>query len=345
MENRKTVLVTGGTGAVGICCILQLLQKGYDVKTTLRSIGKKNGVIEMLRTAGIAQPDHLQFIEADLTKDSNWNVAMKGCQYVLHIASPTHAGANLPEDETIRPAVEGTLRVLKAARDAGVKRVVMTSSFGAVGFSNKNPKTVTTESDWTDPDEKGLSVYEKSKVLAEKAAWDFIKKEGGDLELTVINPVAVFGPSLALSQSPSLGILKFLTDGSAKAIPNIPLNVVDIRDVADLHVRAMTNPNASGHRFIATADGEISMPEIAKLLKDSMPEIAKKVPVRTLPNWVLRIAALVNPQAKQSVALLTINRNVSNAKAKKVLGWQPIATKEEAILAAMESLVKYTSKK
>ncbi len=338
MENSTTVLVTGGTGALGAYCLLQLLTKGYRVKTTLRSINKKNDVIQMLKTGGITSFDNLTFIQTDLTQDTNWDQAMKGCQYVLHIASPTHTDAKTSAEEMICPAVEGTLRVLKVARDAEVKRVVMTSSFGAVGFSNKKRNSETTEADWTDPHEKGLSVYEKSKALAERAAWDFIQHKGGGLELATINPVAIFGPSLGASKSPSLGILTFLLGGSMKAIPNIELNVVDIRDVADLHIRAMTNPAAKGQRFIASADGNISMPEIARLLKDKRPNVAQKVPTSILPNWVLFLAALFNSQAKQSVALLRINRNVSNAKARNVLGWSPIATKEEAILASMDSM-------
>ena len=332
----ELVLVTGGTGAVGIHCILQLLQKGYRVRTTLRAINKKNEVIEMLKTGGITSFSNIDFIETDLAKEANWDEALKDCNYVLHVASPTHQ-----ESDMIQAAVDGTLRVLKAARDARVKRVVLTSSFGALGFSNKDRNTETTEADWTDPNEKGLSDYEKSKGLAERAAWNFIKTEGGDLELAVINPVAIFGPSLGPSKSPSFGLLKSLLNGSMKAVPHIPLNVVDIRDVADLHIRAMTNPNANGQRFIATADGEISLPEIAILLKNKVPEAAGKVSGKTLPNWVLPIAALFNPEAKRAILFLKINRRVSNAKARKVLGWVPIANKEEAILASVKSMIKY----
>ena len=341
MERSTTVLVTGGSGALGAYCLLQLLTKGYAVKTTLRALNKKKEVIQMLKAGGITSLVNLSFIEADLTSDTNWDQAMSGCQYVLHIASPTHAEAKVSEENMIHPAVEGTRRVLKAARNAGVKRVVMTSSFGAVGFSNKKRISVTTEADWTNPDEKGLSPYEKSKTLAERAAWEFIQQEGGGLELVTINPVAMFGPSLGASKSPSLGILTFLLAGSMKAIPNIELNVVDIRDVADLHIRAMTNPEANGQRFIATANGQISMPEIARLLKEKRPDVAQKVPTGILPNWVLFLAALFNSQAKQSVALLAINRNVSNAKARNVLGWLPMATKEEAILASLDSMIRH----
>jgi nucleoside-diphosphate-sugar epimerase len=342
MENQDTVLVTGGTSFVGSHCILQLLQKGYKVKTSLRSINRKNEVIEMMKTGGITLFENLSFIEADLSKDDNWDEAMRGCQYVLHIASPTHIESK-DEDQIVRPAVDGLLRVLKAARNAGVKRVVMTSSFGALGFSNKDRNTVTTEADWTNPNEKGLSAYEKSKALAERAAWNFMEKEGGSLELAVINPVAIFGPSLGPGKSPSLGLLKMILSGSAKAIPNIVLNVVDIRDVADLHIRAMTNPNANGQRFIASADGEISLPQIAILLKNKMPAISAKVSTKTLSNWVVGIASLFSAQAKQAAYFLSINRNISNAKAKKILGWKPIANKEEAVLASAESMIKFGS--
>jgi nucleoside-diphosphate-sugar epimerase len=340
MESSEMVLVTGGTGTVGANCILQLLQKGYSVKTTLRSIDKKNEVLEMLKNGGISSFDNLSFIEADLTSDANWNKAVQGCKYVLHVASPTHIEST-DENALIGPAVDGVLRVLKAAKDGRVKRVVFTSSFGALGFSHKDKSTETTEADWTDTNEKGLSAYERSKGLSERAAWDFIKNEGGSLELAVINPVAIFGPLLGPNRSPSFNLLKMVLSGAIKAVPNIPLNVVDIRDVADLHIRAMITPEAAGERFIATADGEISLPEIAKLLKDKEPGIAAKTSLKTMPDWVLRIAALFNPQARQAVYFQTINRRVSNAKARTILGWKPIADKEEAVLASAAGMKKF----
>jgi nucleoside-diphosphate-sugar epimerase len=339
MENL--VLVTGGTGFVGVQCVLQLLQKGYNVKTTLRSVSSKGKVIETLKTGGITSFDNLSFIETDLTKDDNWDEAVKGCRYVIHVASPVFFTPPKDENEEIRPAVDGTLRVLKAARNAGVKRVVLTSSFGALGFSHTDPNTQTTEEDWTDPNEKGLSTYEKSKVLAERAAWDFIRKEGGKLELSVINPVAILGPALGAHISGSFSILNHLLDGSMKAVPNIPLNLVDVRDVADLHIRAMTSPEANGQRFIASADGQISMPEIALLLKSKMPQISQKVSARILPDWLLKLAALFNHQAKMGKLFLKVNRNVSNAKAKKLLGWTPIGDNEKIILTSIESMIKY----
>ena len=341
MENSEIVLVTGGNGFVGINCIYQLLQKGYNVKTSFRSINKKDEVIKTLRNGGITAFDNLTFIEADLTKDANWNEAAKSCNYVLLVASPVFFHLPKNENEVIQPVVDGTLRVLKAARNAGVKRVVMTSSFGAVGFSNKNQNSETTEADWTNPNQKGLSAYEKSKVLAERAAWDFIKKEGGSLELTAINPVAILGPSLNNHLSGSFGILTHLLDGSMKAVPNIPLNIVDVRDVADIHIRAMKNPDANGQRFIASADGKISMPDIASFLKEKMPEVSAKVSAKTLANWVLHFAALFNDQAKHAAPLLSVNRNVSNEKANKMLGWKPVANNEETIITSVKSMIKF----
>jgi nucleoside-diphosphate-sugar epimerase len=335
------VLVTGGTGFVGTHIILQLLQKGYSVKTTLRSINSKSKVIDTLKANGITTFDNLTFIEADLSKDDNWDEAMNGCDYVLSVASPVFFDIPKDENEVIRPAVEGIVRVLKAAKKSNVKRVVMTSNFGAVGFSNKNPNKATTEEDWTDVNEKGLSAYEKSKLLAERAAWDFIKKEGGDLEFVTINPVAIWGPSLSAHISGSFGLLEHLIDGSMKAIPNIPLNIVDVRDVADLHIRAMTNPKANAQRFIASYDGQISLPEIAALLRDKKPDISKKISTKTLPNWIISLGALFNAEAKEGKLLLGMSRNVSNTKAKEILGWKPISNIEETILASVNSMNKY----
>jgi Nucleoside-diphosphate-sugar epimerases len=335
----ETVLVTGGTGFVGVHIILQLLQKGYKVKTTLRSISSKNKVIDTLKSNGITTFDNLTFVEADLSKDDNWEVAMKGCDYVLSVASPVFMTIPKDEDEAIRPAVEGIVRILKAARNAKVKRVIMTSNFGAVGFSNKNPETVTTEADWTDPNEKGLSVYEKSKLLAERAAWEFIKKEDGNLEFVTINPVAIFGPALSTHISGSFVILERLLEG--KAIPNLPLNIVDVRDVADLHIRAMTNPDANGQRFIASADGQISMLEIAALLKNKKPDIAKKISSRKIPDWAIFLAAPFSKEANEAALFLRMSRNVSNEKAKKLLGWKPIANNEEIILASIDRMIEF----
>lgn len=317
------------------------MQKNYSVKTTLRSLSSKDKVIDTLKSNGITSFDHLAFVEADLVKDDNWDIATKDCDYVLSVASPVFLTKPKNEKEAVRPAVDGIVRVLKAARAAGVKRIVMTSNFGAVGFSNRKSSTATTEADWTDANEPGLSVYEKSKLLAERAAWDFMEKEGSGLELATINPVAILGPALSAHVSGSFGLLKHLLDGSMKAVPNISLNVVDVRDVADLHIRAMENPNAKGQRFIASAEGQITFLEIAALLINQYPDLAKKVSAKRVSDGVIKFASLFNHQAKEAALLLRMNRNVSNARAKELLGWKPIATNEEAILASVNSMIKF----
>lgn len=340
MEKSAIVLVTGGTGFVGMRIVFILLQQGYTVRTTVRNMKNKEKLIATFRANGISDFDHLSFIEAELTKDDNWKAAMQGCTYVLSVASPVFFEKPENEEEAILPAVEGIRRVLKFAKQAGIKRVVMTSNFGAVGFSQTDKTRATTEEDWTDVNLKGLSVYEKSKILAEKAAWDLIRTEGGP-ELVTINAVAIYGPSLDAHISGSFHLLTNLLNGSMKLVPNIPLNVVDVRDVADLHIRAMIVPKAKGQRFIATADGQITLPEIASLLKKRMPEVSGKVSTWKLPDLLVRLAASFTAKAREGIVFLNMNRNVSNAKAKKVLGWKPIATQEETILAAVQSMVKF----
>lgn len=344
IHSNQKVLVTGGTGFVAIHSILQLLNRGYQVRTTVRSLKSKDKIFEMLQNGGITDFSTLEFIETDLTSDKNWPEAMIDCDYVLHIASPIFLRLPKDEDEMIRPAVDGTLRVLKAARDAGVKRVVMTSNFGAVGYSHKDKNSLITEESWTDPNEKGLSTYNKSKVLAEKAAWDFMKNEGGALELSVINPMGIFGPSLNKDLSSGFELLKKLLDGSMKAIPDIRLGIVDVRDVAELHILAMENPEAKSQRFLALSGGTMSLMEIVKFLKEKMPYVTEKAPSKSLPTFIIRLTALFNDQAKAILPLVGINRNASNKKAKTILGWTP-RTNEEAIMASIISLIKWKSLK
>jgi nucleoside-diphosphate-sugar epimerase len=341
MERKETVLVTGGSGFLGLHIMLQLLQKGYHVRTTLRSLKNKDKIISTLKANGIKDLEKLSFAEAELTNDTHWAEAMQGCQYVLSVASPVFFDIPADENEAVRPAVEGVLRVLKFALQTGVKRVVMTSNFGAVGFSQTDKDRETTEADWTDQNLKGLSVYEKSKLLAERAAWDFMAKAGGDMEFATINPVAIFGPSLDGHISGSLKIITNMLDGTWKRVPPIPLNLVDVRDVAALHILAMEKQEAKGQRFIATANGKISMLEIAALIKKNRPEIAGKVSTSAIPTWLIKSASLFNQQAREGALFLRMNRKVSNAKAKEVLDWKPMATNETIVLDSVDSMVKF----
>jgi dihydroflavonol-4-reductase len=334
----QLVLVTGGTGFVGAHCILQLLAAGYRVRTTVRSLAREADVRAMLK-AGSAEPgDRLSFAEADLLSDAGWPDAMTGCDYVLHVASPMPPKAPKHEDELIVPARDGALRVLRAARDAGVRRVVLTSSFGAIGYGPPPTGRPFSEADWTDPDGH-ITAYVKSKTLAERAAWEFLAREGGALELAVINPGGIFGPVLAADYSASIQIVQRLMERSMPGCPRLSYGVVDVRDVADLHLRAMTNPAASGERFIANAGAGMSIQDIALLLKARMGEAAARVPTRILPNWLLRLIALFDPAVAQIVPALGRTKLTTNAKARTLLGWSPRSS-EDAILATAESLLR-----
>jgi nucleoside-diphosphate-sugar epimerase len=338
-ETMSTVLVTGGSGFVGSHAILQLLAAGHQVRTTVRSLKRERDVRGMLKQGGAELGARLSFIAADLENDAGWPEAVAGCDHVLHVASPFPEGVPGDENELIVPAREGALRVLRAARDAGVKRVVLTSSFAAVGYGHKPQKAPFHETDWTDPKAQGLTAYVKSKTVAERAAWDFVAREGGGLELSVVNPVAVFGPVLGPDYSTSIGIVQRLMDGAIPGCPKLWFGVVDVRDVADLHIRAMTDPSARGERFLAVAGDFMSMLDIARVLKSRMGVAARRVPTRQLPNWLVRIAAMRDPGVKQILPELGKVKNAPNEKARRILGWTP-RSNEDAVVATAESLLR-----
>ena len=335
----STVLVTGGSGFIGLHTILQLLAAGHQVRTTVRNLKREPDVRAMLKVGGIDAGDKLTFFAADLEKDAGWKEAVAGCDYVHHVASPIPPNAPKHEDELIIPAREGALRVLRASRDAGVKRVVMTSSFAAIGYGHQPQTAPFDETTWSDLSNREIAAYPKSKTLAERAAWDFIAKEGASLELAVVNPVAVFGPVLGPDYSPSILIVQRLMDGALPGCPRISFGAVDVRDVADLHLRAMTHPAAKGERFLAVAGANMSMLEIAHVLKARMGAAAKRVPTRQLPDWLLRLAALRDPAVKLIIPELGVVKSATHEKATRVLGWVP-RSNEECIVATAESLVR-----
>lgn len=335
----ELVLVTGGTGFVGAHCILSLLNAGYRVRTSVRSLGREPDVRAMVKVGGVDAGDRLTFAAADLTKDDGWADAVAGCAYVLHVASPFPPAIPQHEDELIIPAREGALRVLRAARDAGVKRVVLTSSFAAIGYGQKPQSRPFDETDWTDPNGEDVRAYVKSKTLAERAAWDFIAREGGALELSVVNPVGVFGPVLGPDYSTSILLVQRLMDGAMPGLPRLYFGGVDVRDVADLHIRCMTDPAAKGERFLALAGDFMSVADIAKILKRRMGDAAKRVPTMQLPDFVVRLAAMRDPAVQQILPELGKHKNGTNAKARRVLAWQP-RSNEECIVATADSLVR-----
>jgi dihydroflavonol-4-reductase len=332
------VLVTGGSGFIGSHCILQLLAAGHEVRTTVRSLAREAEVRALLKTGGAAPGERLAFVAADLLSDAGWPQAVAGCDYVLHVASPFPAVSPRDENELIRPAREGTLRVLRAARDAGVRRVVATSSFAAVGYGHPPRAKPFDETDWTDAT-GAVSAYVRSKTLAERAAWDFVTAEGGALELAVVNPVAVLGPVLGRDYASSIVLVQKLLEGKVPALPRLMFGVVDVRDVADLHLRAMVHPDAKGQRFLAVAGDFMRVAAAAAVLKQRMGAAGRRVTTRELPDWVMRAAAVVSADARAGLPELGKVKNATSEKARRVLGWAP-RPPEEAIAATGESLAK-----
>jgi nucleoside-diphosphate-sugar epimerase len=335
----STVLVTGGSGFIGSQSILQLLAAGHTVRTTVRSLQRASEVRQMLRQAGADPADRLSFFAADLIRDAGWPEAVSGCDYVLHVASPFPANVPKDENDLIVPAREGALRVLRASRDAGVKRVVLTSSFAAIGYGQAPQAAPYNETNWTNPNGEGATPYVKSKTLAERAAWDFIAREGRGLELSVVNPVGVFGPVLGPDYATSILLVQRMMDGALPGCPRICFGAVDVRDVVDLHIRAMTNPAAIGERFLAVAGDFMWMVEIAKTLKTHLGDAAKRVPTRELPNWLVRLASLKDPAIKQILPELGKAKNGTSEKARRMLGWKP-RSNEECVVATAESLIR-----
>ena len=335
----QIVLVSGGSGFIAGHCIAQLLEQGFHVTTTVRSLDREPAVRASLAEAGVEAGDALRFVAADLTKDEGWAEAAAGATFVLHVASPFPLEIPDHEDDLIVPARDGALRVLRAARDAGVQRVVLTSSFAAVGYGHPRTRRLFTEEDWTDIGGPGVTPYVKSKTLAEQAAWRFVEDEGGGLELATINPVGVFGPVLGKDFASSVEIVRRIVDGALPGYPNLSLQAVDVRDVASAHLLAMTNPAAKGQRFLATADGVFTMKELGGVLKSNLGDAGKRGPTRSIPNTGVRIAALFDKPLRQIVPELGDVKEASNAKAREVLGWTP-RTKEDAVVATAESLIR-----
>jgi len=337
-SEKYTVLVTGGSGFVASHCIVQLLAAGHAVRTTVRKLQREPSVRAMIQEGGADDPGRLSFFEADLERDTGWAEAARGCDYVLHVASPFPPGIPRDENELIIPAREGTLRVLRASRDAGVRRVVLTSSFASVGYGHAPQTAPFDETAWTNPSGADVMPYVKSKTLAERAAWEFIETEGRALELSVVNPVGVFGPVLADDYSTSILLVKRLLDGALPGCPKLHFGVVDVRDVADLHLRAMTSTQAKGERFLSVSGDFMSILDIARVLRRHFGAEAKRVPRWELPNFLVRLAALRDEAAQQLLPELGKPKNASNAKAKRLLHWAP-RPPEEAIIATARSLL------
>jgi dihydroflavonol-4-reductase len=333
--DTKTVLVTGGSGFLGGWCLVELLRRGYRVRTTVRDLARETEVRAKVAAKAEAA-DHLSVCAADLQDDAGWQAAAEGCDYVLHVASPFPAAQPKDPDELIVPAREGTLRVLRAALDAGVERVVVTSSVAAVRGGVTSSPAPLTEADWTDGDNPSLPPYTRSKALAERAAWDLTAERGETAKLAVVNPGAILGPVLGAEHSTSLALVERLLKGMP-GTPRIGFSVVDVRDVADLHLKAMTAPEAGGERFIAVARFQW-MADVAAVLRERLGPAAVKVPARRLPDVLVRGIGVFDPSVRSIAKQLGEKVELSSAKAESTLGWQPRPV-EETIVDCAQSLI------
>lgn len=315
---QDLVLVTGGTGFLGTHLIAQLIAQGYRVRTSVRTLDREVEIRESLGRAGADPQVDLDLVVADLSSNDGWAGATDGVRFVLHVASPFPPAVPESDDDVIVPARDGALRVLQAARDSGVERVVMTSSFAAVGYGHEPTDRPFTEEDWTNLDAP-LGAYIRSKAVAERAAWDFIDDEAPSLELAVVNPVGIFGPPLSADLSSSVQLAQQLL--SLPAVPRLATTVVDVRDVADLHIRAMTHTDAAGQRFLASTGEPLPFGEVAEILRTAIGR-GDSVPP-TLPDEVVREGAKTDPGMANMVGELGKVRRVSGEKARTLLGWQP----------------------
>ena len=328
----ETVLVTGGTGFIGLHCLQQLLDKGYKVRTTIRSESRKQEVLEAMKKHS-SNCENLEFYIADLLKDDGWKEAVEGSKYVLHVASPFFLGEPENEDVFIKPAVEGTLRVLKACADADVQKVVLTSSFAAVGYGHPREKEVYTEEDWSSVDGE-ISAYAKSKTLAEKAAWEFVEnlEESKKFDLTVINPVAVTGPMLTSDIGSSNDFLLKLISGSMPACPKIHMGYIDVRDVAKAHIFSMTEEKTNGERIIVS-ENEMFFAEVGKTLNEAG---FKKSPTKELPNFLVKIMSFFVGELKTLISALDRRGDIDKTKAERFFNWEYISTEQSVTETAQQ---------
>lgn len=333
----KTVLVTGGSGYLGGWCIIDLLQRGYRVRTTVRDPSRERDVHAAVESQ-VGQGPHLTVHQADLMSDEHWDNIIEGCDYVLHVASPFPPKQPKNPDDLILPAREGTLRVLRTALDHDVKRIVVTSSIAAIRLAKGAQAKVLDEDDWTDPDDPSLTPYVRSKTIAELAAWDLVNQRGEQDRLTTINPGAIIGPVLHDDVSYSLQAIQRLLDGGP-GVPRLGFSFVDVRDVADLEIRAMTAPEAAGQRFIAVTQF-MWMVDAGKVLRERLGDEASKVPTRTVPDLLVRGLALFDGGIRSVVGGLGKKQEVSSEKARTTLGWSPRPI-EDTIAETGETLIHH----
>ena len=331
------VLVTGANGFIGLHTVVHLLKAGYNVRATVRTKEQAANVRQTL--SKYADTQRLEFVHADLLGDDGWDQAVAGCDFVLHVASPFPSEAPNDENELIRPARDGTLRVLHAAQKARVKRVVLVSSAAAVLGGHERENREFSELDWTDINRTSYA-YAKSKTLAEQAAWDFIKsgENKTGMEMVSINPTNVFGPVLDNRHHTSTEWFRTLLRREVPGLSRTQLNLVDVRDVVEMIEKAMITPEAAGKRFIANG-ASIPLQEFALLLDRNFASSGYRVPTRVLPDWLIRFFAIFVPKTRPVVAALGWNHSLATEQARSIFGWQP-RPYEGTILEMAHSMIE-----
>jgi len=338
----KTVLVTGASGFIAQQLILDLLEAGYQVRGTVRSLEKAARLKDVL-SEHRGQPVAIDLVAADLEADAGWAEAVQGVDCVMHVASPFPMAVPRDPDELIRPARDGALRVLRAAHAAGVKRVVMTSSCAAIAYGYPEQPEVLTEADWSNPEYTAdCPPYPASKTVAERAAWDFVDNEAPGLELVTINPVAVFGPIRSADVRTSVGVIAQLLGGKVPLAPNAGLQFVDVRDVSRAHIAAMETSEAAGQRY-ALAGDFFTLLDTAAILKDAFPAYASKLPSRQIPGFLVRLLSPFNSDLKTMSYELDKRRFVSGDKARDQLLGGSYIPGRDAVCASAETLLKYNA--
>ncbi|MDA8644769.1 aldehyde reductase [Flavobacteriaceae bacterium] len=338
---NKKVLLTGISGYIGNHCAVELLKNGYSVRGSVRSLSKSKQVTDAIKKE-VDPRDNLEFCELDLLSDDGWDDAIKGCEFLMHVASPFINIEPKDENEYIRPAVDGTIRALNAAKSAGIKRVVLTSSM--VSMLENADKSINVDAEsWTNVKAKNVSAYSKSKTLAERAAWEFISGQTDDkpMELSVVNPGPVFGPTLSGDLSgASMGMFKQMMVGKMPMMPQASINMSDVRDIAKIHVLALENEKADGKRFIVTTEEPIAFQDVAKILKSNGYD---KVSTKLAPNFLLKIMGYIDREAKSMRSFIgkTYNGDVSSTM--EVFDWNPIPFKK-TVLDTAKSIDSYLNK-
>jgi dihydroflavonol-4-reductase len=329
------ILVTGGTGYIAGVLIRQLLAEGWQVHTTVRDLAREAALRKPLGASRGVKKDQLHCFAADLMADAGWAEAARGCTHVAHVASPLPTGVPRDANELIVPARDGALRALKAARDAGAQRVVMTSSVAAIAYGHGPGEHRFTKADWTNLDAPDVPPYVQSKTVAERAARDWVAREGGGIEFCTVNPSVVLGPVASADYSASVVIVQSLLQGRIPALPRIGFGIVDVRDVAELHWRALTAPGMAGERFIACA-GFTWLRDIATVLREELGDDARRVPTLQLPDWSVRLLARISPTVRAAASELGTARHQDSTHAREVLGWAPRPPREAILKSARD---------